>query len=71
MCLNFGFCQNRGEKKKKQPIPILDKEESREGIVIQGGACHKTLELKYDLILKYLGIGIGVNQCIFTVFFSS
>jgi len=50
------------KKKKRQATPVSDKQKSREGIAVQGGALHEALELKYDLILKYLGVGIVVNQ---------
>lgn len=74
MCLNYGFCQNKNKqtttKRKthkttnKQATPILDKQKGKQGIGVEGRALHKALKFKYDLILKYLGDGIGVNQCI-------
>lgn len=64
MCLNFSFCQKKKKKKKRQATSILDKQKSRESIAVQGGTLHKALELKDDLILKYHGVGIGVNQLI-------
>lgn len=50
------------KKAKKKDTPILDKPESEEDIAIQGETLHKALEFKDDLILKYLGVGIDVNQ---------
>lgn len=63
MKYTLGFFQ---KKKKKMSTPILVKQNSREAITVQGGALHKALELKYDLILKYLGV-----RMYFTVFFRS
>lgn len=52
------------KQNNKQATPIVDKQKGKQGIGVEGRALHKALKLKYDLILKYLGDGIGVNQCI-------
>lgn len=45
-----------------QATPIFANQKGRDSISVQGGVLQKGLELKCDLTLKYMGVGICVNH---------